>query len=93
MFIYIYWFIYNMYTHYIIYTFFFFNTFAELLILYGQLYLRPSGKINRVLVARIIHTLTRGYCFQTDGLSSDMFIFFSKAMQCARYVASVPFVC
>ncbi|NWQ76792.1 ATM kinase, partial [Columbina picui] len=58
---------------------------SELLILYGQLYLRPSGKINRVLVARIIHTLTRGYCFQTDGLSSDMFIFFSKAMQCARY--------
>ncbi|XP_076184293.1 serine-protein kinase ATM isoform X3 [Aptenodytes patagonicus] len=57
---------------------------SELLILYGQLYLKPSGKINRVLVARIIHTLTRGYCFQTDGLSSDMFIFFSKAMQCAR---------
>ncbi|XP_040439477.1 serine-protein kinase ATM isoform X2 [Falco naumanni] len=57
---------------------------SELLILYSQLYLRPSGKINRVLVARIIHTLMRGYCFQTDGLSSDMFIFFSKAMQCAR---------
>ncbi|KAK1190904.1 ATM kinase, partial [Pygoscelis papua] len=57
---------------------------SELLILYGQLYLRPSGKINRVLVARIIHTLMRGYCFQTDRLSSDMFIFFSKAMQCAR---------
>ncbi|KAM9602488.1 serine-protein kinase ATM isoform 2-T2 [Morphnus guianensis] len=57
---------------------------SELLILYGQLYLRPSGKINRVLVARIIHTLVRGYCFQTDGLSSDMFIFFSKAMQYAR---------
>ncbi|NWW94397.1 ATM kinase, partial [Rhynochetos jubatus] len=57
---------------------------SELLVLYGQLYLKPSGKINRVLVARIIHTLTRGYCFQTDGLSSDMFIFFSKAMQCAR---------
>ncbi|XP_049679641.1 serine-protein kinase ATM isoform X3 [Accipiter gentilis] len=57
---------------------------SELLILYGQLYLKPSGKINRVLVARIIHTLTRGYCFQTDGLSSDMFIFFSKAMQYAR---------
>ncbi|KAM6342206.1 serine-protein kinase ATM isoform 2-T3 [Podargus strigoides] len=58
---------------------------SELLILYGQLYLRPSGKIiNRVLVSRIIHTLMRGYCFQTDGLSSDTFIFFSKAMQCAR---------
>ncbi|KAM9389462.1 serine-protein kinase ATM [Phaethornis superciliosus] len=57
---------------------------SELLILYGQLYLRHSVKINRVLVARIIHTLTRGYCFQTDGLSSDMFTFFSKAMQMAR---------
>nr|XP_009682092.1 PREDICTED: serine-protein kinase ATM isoform X1 [Struthio camelus australis] len=57
---------------------------SELLILYGQLYLEPSGKINRVLVARIIHTLMRGYCSQTDGLSSDMFIFFSKAMQCVR---------
>lgn len=73
--------------------YFFFNIFAELLILYGQLYLKPSGKINRVLVARIIHTLIRGYCFQTDGLSSDMFIFFSKAMQYARYVASSPLVC
>ncbi|XP_069739549.1 serine-protein kinase ATM [Phaenicophaeus curvirostris] len=57
---------------------------SELLILYGQLYLKPSGKINRVLVARIIHTLTKGYCFQTDKLSSDMLIFFSKAVQCAR---------
>ncbi|XP_061847968.1 serine-protein kinase ATM isoform X4 [Colius striatus] len=57
---------------------------SELLVLYGQLYFRPSGKINRVLVARIIHTLTRGYCFQTDELSSDMFIFFSKAIQAAR---------
>ncbi|NXP10247.1 ATM kinase, partial [Thinocorus orbignyianus] len=57
---------------------------SELLIVYGQLYFKPSGQINRVLVARIIHTLMRGYCFQTDGLSSDMFIFFSKALQCAR---------
>ncbi|XP_062423249.1 serine-protein kinase ATM [Rhea pennata] len=56
---------------------------SELLILYGQLYLERSGKINRVLVARIIHTLMRGYCFQTNG-SSDMFIFFSKAMQYVR---------
>ncbi|XP_039239403.1 serine-protein kinase ATM-like isoform X1 [Pipra filicauda] len=57
---------------------------SELLILYSQLYLKPSGNISRVLVARIIHTLMRGYCFQTDGLSSDMLIFFSKAMQSAR---------
>ncbi|NXP37747.1 ATM kinase, partial [Leiothrix lutea] len=57
---------------------------SELLALYGDLYLKPSGNINRVLVARIIHTLTRGYCFQTDGLCSDMLVFFSKAMQSAR---------
>ncbi|NXI26409.1 ATM kinase, partial [Sterrhoptilus dennistouni] len=57
---------------------------SELLTRYGDLYLKPSGNINRVLVARIIHTLTRGYCFQTDGLCSDMLVFFSKAMQSAR---------
>ncbi|NWY72580.1 ATM kinase, partial [Erithacus rubecula] len=57
---------------------------SELLTLYGHLYLKPSGNINKVLVARIIHTLTRGYCFQTDGLCSDMLVFFSKAMQSAR---------
>ncbi|XP_009997696.1 PREDICTED: serine-protein kinase ATM [Chaetura pelagica] len=56
---------------------------TEFLILYGKLYLKP-GKIDRVLVARIIHTLARGYCVQTDGLNSDMFAFFSKAMQIAR---------
>ncbi|KYO44923.1 serine-protein kinase ATM isoform X2 [Alligator mississippiensis] len=57
---------------------------SELLPLYCRLYLKPSKEINRVLVARIIHTLTRGYCFQTDGLNINMFSFFSKAMQCAR---------
>uniref|UniRef100_A0A8C5IPZ9 non-specific serine/threonine protein kinase n=1 Tax=Junco hyemalis TaxID=40217 RepID=A0A8C5IPZ9_JUNHY len=57
---------------------------SELLTRYGHLYLKPSGSINRVLVARIIHTLTRGYCFQTDGLCADMLVFFSKAMQSAR---------
>uniref|UniRef100_A0A8C3EGG5 non-specific serine/threonine protein kinase n=1 Tax=Corvus moneduloides TaxID=1196302 RepID=A0A8C3EGG5_CORMO len=57
---------------------------SELLTLYAHLYLESSGNINRVLVARIIHTLTRGYCFQTDGLSSDMLVFFSKAAQSAR---------
>lgn len=86
-------FAYLQHTHniYIIYTFL--NAFSDLLVLYGQLYLKPSGKINRVLVARIIHTLTRGYCYQTDGLSSDMFTFFSRAMQYARYVTRACFVC
>ncbi|XP_068000723.1 serine-protein kinase ATM [Melanerpes formicivorus] len=62
---------------------------SDLLVLYGQQYLKPSGKINRVLGARIIHTLMRGYCFQTDGSSSDMFTFFSRAMQCARQEKSI----
>ncbi|XP_052526848.1 serine-protein kinase ATM isoform X2 [Tympanuchus pallidicinctus] len=56
----------------------------DLLILYGKFYLTPSGKMNRVLVARIIHTLMRGYCFQTDELRSDVFSFFSTAMQYVR---------
>lgn len=56
----------------------------DLLILYGKFYLTPSGKMNRVLVARIIHTLMRGYCFQTDQLRSDVFSFFSTAMQYVR---------
>ncbi|XP_065586131.1 serine-protein kinase ATM [Cyrtonyx montezumae] len=56
----------------------------DLLMLYGKFYLTPSGKMNRVLVARIIHTLMRGYCFQTDELRSDVFSFFSRAMQYVR---------
>ncbi|XP_053871494.1 serine-protein kinase ATM isoform X1 [Malaclemys terrapin pileata] len=57
---------------------------SELLTLYCKLYLKPSRDINRVLVARIIHTLIRGCCFQTDELNSNLFCFFEKALQCAR---------
>uniref|UniRef100_A0A8C3RPQ8 non-specific serine/threonine protein kinase n=1 Tax=Chelydra serpentina TaxID=8475 RepID=A0A8C3RPQ8_CHESE len=57
---------------------------SDLLTLYCKLYLKPSRDINRVLVARIIHTLIRGYCFQTDELNSNLFCFFEKALQCAR---------
>uniref|UniRef100_K7FFL2 non-specific serine/threonine protein kinase n=1 Tax=Pelodiscus sinensis TaxID=13735 RepID=K7FFL2_PELSI len=57
---------------------------SDLLTLYCKLYLKPSKDINRVLVARIIHTLTSGYCFQTDELNSNLFCFFAKALQCAR---------
>ncbi|XP_074841015.1 serine-protein kinase ATM isoform X2 [Carettochelys insculpta] len=57
---------------------------SDLLTLYCKLYLKPSRDINRVLVARIIHTLTRGYCFQTDELNSNIFCFFAKALHCAR---------
>ncbi|XP_056650415.1 serine-protein kinase ATM isoform X2 [Monodelphis domestica] len=57
---------------------------SELLALYCTLYLKPSKDINRVLVARIIQTVTRGCCSQTDGVNLKFFDFFSKAMQCAR---------
>ncbi|XP_069496513.1 serine-protein kinase ATM isoform X1 [Ambystoma mexicanum] len=57
---------------------------SELLTLYFRLYLQPSKDINRVLVARIIHTLTRGCSSQTDGLQSKFFSFFSKAILCVR---------
>lgn len=66
---------------------------VDLLILYGKFYLTPSGKMNRVLVARIIHTLMKGYCFQTDELRADVFSFFSTAMQYVRYVASACLLC
>ncbi|KAM9038350.1 serine-protein kinase ATM isoform X1 [Sarcophilus harrisii] len=57
---------------------------SELLALYCTLYLKQSKDINRVLVARIIQTVTRGCCSQTDGINLKFFDFFSKAMQCAR---------
>uniref|UniRef100_A0A8C8SAM0 non-specific serine/threonine protein kinase n=1 Tax=Pelusios castaneus TaxID=367368 RepID=A0A8C8SAM0_9SAUR len=57
---------------------------SDLLTLYCKLYLKPSRDINRVLVARIIHTLIRGCCFQTDELNPNLFSFFSKALQSAR---------
>ncbi|XP_029458325.1 serine-protein kinase ATM [Rhinatrema bivittatum] len=57
---------------------------TEMLTLYFRLYLEPSSDINRVLLARIIHTLVKGCCLQTDGLTSELFDFFSKAMQHAK---------
>ncbi|EMP35905.1 Serine-protein kinase ATM [Chelonia mydas] len=57
---------------------------SDLLTLYCKLYLKPSRDINRVLVARIIHTLIRGCCFQTDELNSNLYCFFEKALRCAR---------
>ncbi|XP_029417756.1 serine-protein kinase ATM isoform X1 [Nannospalax galili] len=56
----------------------------ELFSVYFRLYLKPSQDINRVLVARIIHAVTRGCCTQTDGLNSKCFDFFSTAIQYAR---------
>ncbi|XP_004626277.1 serine-protein kinase ATM [Octodon degus] len=56
----------------------------ELFFVYFQLYLKPSQDINRVLVARIIHDVTKGCCSQTDGLNSKSLDFFSEAIQYAR---------
>ncbi|XP_061484637.1 serine-protein kinase ATM isoform X2 [Rhineura floridana] len=57
---------------------------SDLQNMYFKLFLKPSGDINKVLVARIIYTLTRGLCFQTDGLNSNILNFFSKAVLLAR---------
>ncbi|KAM6448107.1 serine-protein kinase ATM isoform 1-T2 [Liasis olivaceus] len=57
---------------------------SDLQNLYFELFLNPSRDVNKVLVARIIYTLTRGLCFQTDKFSSDILNFFSKVMHRAR---------
>ncbi|XP_067889819.1 serine-protein kinase ATM isoform X3 [Heterodontus francisci] len=57
---------------------------SDLMNVYFKIYLRPSNDTNRVLVARILHTLVRGCCFQSEGLTSRLFEFFAKAMQNAR---------
>uniref|UniRef100_A0A2K6FTV4 non-specific serine/threonine protein kinase n=1 Tax=Propithecus coquereli TaxID=379532 RepID=A0A2K6FTV4_PROCO len=56
----------------------------ELFSVYCKLYLKPSQDVHRVLVARIIHAVTKGCCSQTDGLNSKFLDFFPKAIQCAR---------
>ncbi|XP_042538698.1 serine-protein kinase ATM [Dipodomys spectabilis] len=56
----------------------------DLLSVYFRLYLKPSQDINRVLVARIIHAVTKGCCSQTDGLNSKFLDFFAKAIQYVR---------
>ncbi|XP_072119204.1 serine-protein kinase ATM isoform X1 [Mobula birostris] len=57
---------------------------SDLMTLYFKMYLRPSKDTNRVLVARIINTLVRGCCFQSESLTSKLFEFFARAMQNAR---------
>ncbi|XP_059502620.1 serine-protein kinase ATM isoform X2 [Stegostoma tigrinum] len=57
---------------------------SDLMNLYFKMFLKPSNDTNRVLVARIIHTLVRGCCFQSEGLTSGLFEFFAKAVQNAR---------
>ncbi|KAE8627562.1 hypothetical protein XENTR_v10007047 [Xenopus tropicalis] len=62
----------------------------DLVTLYFSLYLKPESTVNRLLVARIIHTLTRGCCQQTDGLHSLFFQFFSKTMKRVRDERNPP---
>ncbi|XP_034265463.1 LOW QUALITY PROTEIN: serine-protein kinase ATM [Pantherophis guttatus] len=57
---------------------------SDLQNLYFKLFLNPSGDVNKVLVARIIYTLTRGLCFQTDKFNSDILNVFSKVIHRAR---------
>ncbi|XP_027628659.1 serine-protein kinase ATM isoform X2 [Tupaia chinensis] len=56
----------------------------ELFSVYFRLYLKTSQDINRVLVGRIIHAVTKGCCSQTDGLNYKYLDFFPKAIQYAR---------
>ncbi|XP_069045887.1 serine-protein kinase ATM isoform X1 [Lepisosteus oculatus] len=60
------------------------HQWAELLEVYCGFYNSSSSAINRVLVSRIIHTLVRGCCLQTEGLVHKLFKFFSRALLNAR---------
>ncbi|XP_060761720.1 serine-protein kinase ATM [Neoarius graeffei] len=55
----------------------------QLLEVYCNLFTEPKS-INRVSVSRIIHTVVRGCCLQTDGLSHTLFSFFSTALSNIR---------
>ncbi|CAG6005665.1 unnamed protein product [Menidia menidia] len=52
----------------------------SLLDLYCDLFNSTSKSINRVLLSRVIHTLVKGCCTQTDGFNDPLFKFFSKAL-------------
>ncbi|XP_041851361.1 serine-protein kinase ATM isoform X1 [Melanotaenia boesemani] len=52
----------------------------SLLDLYCGLFNSTSKSINRVLLSRVIHTVVKGCCAQTDGFNDALFIFFSKAL-------------
>ncbi|KAM4566592.1 serine-protein kinase ATM isoform 3-T3 [Odontesthes bonariensis] len=55
-----------------------------LLDLYCGLFQSSSKSINRVLLSRVIHTVVKGCCMQTDGFNDALFSFFSKALLNAR---------
>ncbi|XP_054470748.1 LOW QUALITY PROTEIN: serine-protein kinase ATM [Anoplopoma fimbria] len=56
----------------------------NLLKLYCDLFNASSKSINRVLVSRVIHTVVKGCCMQTNGFNDALFSFFSKALLNAR---------
>ncbi|XP_051534451.1 serine-protein kinase ATM isoform X2 [Myxocyprinus asiaticus] len=56
----------------------------SLLDLYCGLFIKGFKSINRVQVSRIIYTVVRGCCLQTDGLSHTLFNFFLKALSNSR---------
>ncbi|XP_051934283.1 serine-protein kinase ATM [Hippocampus zosterae] len=57
----------------------------SLLDVYSRLFTSSSKSINRVLVSRVINTVVRGCCMQTDGFNKTLFSFFSKALLNARH--------
>ncbi|RVE64573.1 hypothetical protein OJAV_G00127090 [Oryzias javanicus] len=57
----------------------------SLLDLYCGFFNSSSKSINRVLLSRVIHTLVRGCCTQTDTFSDALFSFFTKALLNARW--------
>ncbi|XP_041660775.1 serine-protein kinase ATM isoform X2 [Cheilinus undulatus] len=57
---------------------------SSLLDLFCGFYNCSSKSINRVLVSRVIYTLVKGCCMQTDGFNNSLFSFFSKALLNAR---------
>ncbi|KAG2457109.1 ATM kinase, partial [Polypterus senegalus] len=62
---------------------------ADLLELYCKLYRKSCKDIDRVLLARIIFTLVRGCCLQTEGVTHSLFNFFSKSLPEARRVCAL----
>ncbi|XP_056417620.1 serine-protein kinase ATM [Hyla sarda] len=63
---------------------------ADLWSIYSNLYLKPNSTINRLLVARIIQTLTRGCCLQTEEMHSKFFNFFSVVIHRVREERNLP---
>uniref|UniRef100_A0A1A7X0C2 non-specific serine/threonine protein kinase n=1 Tax=Iconisemion striatum TaxID=60296 RepID=A0A1A7X0C2_9TELE len=62
----------------------------SLLDLFCSLFNSSSRSINRVLLSRVIHTVVKGFCSQTDGGNHTLFSFFSKALLSVRQEKHLP---